>query len=193
MALYFAMINGERQGPFRPDQLRDAGVGPDTYVWCKGMADWEQAADVADICRFFRQHIFNLMHPVPATQPDREERQENLETPDLRFGIRSAFPMPEDSPADLDRAPASMLAPAILTTLLCFPLTGFFAIYYSVLSRRAWDDAIHSESKNGSKLYTNEERMECKKKAHDYARQSKMWVGITFFLGFIFYAALCFN
>ncbi len=53
MALYFAMIDGERRGPFRLDQLRDAGVGPDTYVWSKGMADWEQAADVADICRYF--------------------------------------------------------------------------------------------------------------------------------------------
>ncbi len=189
MALYFAMIDGERRGPFRLDQLRDAGVGPDTYVWSKGMADWEQAADVADICRYFRQHIFNLMHPVPAVTVEKSESQP-IQPEGDQNGMRFGFPMPEENPADLERAPVSMLAPAIMLTLFCFPLTGFIAIYYSVLSRRAWDDALHSESKNGRKLYSEEERMECKKNAHDYARLSKMWVGITFFLGFIFYAFL---
>ncbi len=40
---YFAMIDGERRGPFGLDELADAGVRPDTYVWCKGMSDWEKA------------------------------------------------------------------------------------------------------------------------------------------------------
>lgn len=188
MALYFAMIDGERQGPFRLDQLRDAGVRPDTYVWCKGMDDWEQAADVADICRFFRQHIFNLMHPSPA-EPEVSEQQGPSEPDDgVRYGMRFVFPMQEETSVDYDHAPTSMLAPAILLTLFCFPLTGFLAIYYSILSRRAWNNVMHSESENGRKLYSEAERYECKKNAHEYARLSKMWVGITFFLGMIFYA-----
>lgn len=44
---YFAMIDGERRGPFELSQLADAGVRPGTYVWCKGMDDWEKAEDVA--------------------------------------------------------------------------------------------------------------------------------------------------
>lgn len=60
---YFAMIDGERRGPFELDALADVGVRPDTYVWCKGMADWEKAEDVAEICRWYRQRIFGLMHP----------------------------------------------------------------------------------------------------------------------------------
>lgn len=190
MALYFAMIDGERQGPFRLDQLRDAGVGPDTYVWCKGMSDWEQAADVADICRFFRQHIFALMHPEPAVRRIEPVRREESAPQSMRFGMGSAFPMPQDDPAELQQPPLSMLLPAIFFTLFCFPPTGFFAIYYSVLARKAWEEAVRSRSKKGGALYTEREREDIRKKAHDYGRLSKMWVGITFFLGLMMYAFL---
>ncbi len=84
MALYFAMIDGERRGPFTLDALHEAGVTPDTYVWSKGMSDWEQAADVADICRYYRQRIFDKLHPVPivAEQPAVPEAEETREAGD---------------------------------------------------------------------------------------------------------------
>lgn len=50
-------------------ELVEAGLMPETYVWCKGMDDWQQAKEVADICRFFRNRIFDLMHPT-AGSPD---------------------------------------------------------------------------------------------------------------------------
>ena len=59
------MIDGRKSGPYTLDELQEAGVTPETYVWCKGMDDWEKAADVADICRYYRQRLFNLMHPGP--------------------------------------------------------------------------------------------------------------------------------
>ena len=60
---YFAIIEGEKQGPFELEQLAEAGVRPSTYVWCKGMADWEKAENVADICRMYRGRLYDLLHP----------------------------------------------------------------------------------------------------------------------------------
>lgn len=186
MAVYFAMIDGERRGPFTLDALHEAGVGPSTYVWTKGMEDWEQAGAVADICRYYRQRIFDKMHPV-AVVPKEPEKVE--ETPTAGFG-GYPYPMPTDEPENPDQPPVSLLTVSILLTLLCFPPTGFVAIYYSVLSRKAWDQASHSESKKGKNLYTPEERERYTKEAHNAARNAKMWVGITFFLGMILYSFL---
>ncbi len=194
------MIDGEQRGPFELSQLSEAGVTPDTYVWCKGMADWQPASDVADICRFYRQRIFDLMHPssapaaevpqrVPESQPDSDG---NGGFP-MRFtgivGRDGDIPemLPEE-PVDTSVPPTSMLVVSILLTLFCFPFTGFVAIYYSIKSRQAWEEARRSESKSSRRLYTDEEREDRRILAHDYARAAKMWAGITFFLGMILYA-----
>jgi hypothetical protein len=44
--------------------------------------------------------------------------------------------------------------------------------------RRLWNES----EKRG------EDADACREMAHDYSRQTKMWIGITFFLGLIFYA-----
>lgn len=54
---YFAMIGGQQYGPMELDDMVKEGVRPDTYVWCKGMADWSLASEVPDICRYFRQRL----------------------------------------------------------------------------------------------------------------------------------------
>lgn len=54
---YFAMIDGRRYGPMELEEMVREGVRPDTYVWCKGMEDWEMASEVPDICRYFRQRL----------------------------------------------------------------------------------------------------------------------------------------
>ncbi len=47
---YFAVIDKKQIGPCSIEELVEAGLRPDNYVWCKGMDDWEPAKDVADIC-----------------------------------------------------------------------------------------------------------------------------------------------
>lgn len=194
MARYFAMIEGEQRGPYTLEELPGAGVGPQTYVWRKGMEDWEQAGDVADICRFYRQRIFSLMHPSPIPAADETQRDENGEESGenrgLRFGIGSNLPLPSHEPENPDMPPQTMLVGAILMTLFCFPPTGFVAIYYSIMSSKAWGKANHSVSRQGAPLYTDEERAEYKRKAHDCSRLAKMWTGITFFLGIIVYSII---
>lgn len=189
------MINGERQGPFTLDQLHSAGVTPDTYVWCKGMADWEKAEDVAEICRFYRQRIFNLMHPSagsPESAPSAGEEEDPYSEFPLSFRhyVREAGADPtirEEKP-DIARQPTSLIPISLVLMILCCPLTGCVAFYYALRSRQAWKDA-HRSSEGHKELYTDAERQALSRKAHEYARLARMWCGITFFFGF-FLAAL---
>lgn len=174
---YFAMIYGEQKGPLALHDLPAAGVRPDTYVWCKGMDDWRRAREVADISRFYRQHIDNLMHPaaLPAPQ-EAKAAEEHPETGMPRFdrylqqagesGAPDKLPEP-----DYNLPPRTMLVESVILTVFCFPLTGFVAIYYSMLTRREWNKGN-------------------KKEAHEFSRRAKMWAGITFFLGMMVYAFL---
>lgn len=198
---YFAMIDGERRGPFGLDELADAGVRPDTYVWCKGMSDWEKAEDVADICRFYRQRIFDMMHPSEQRLPARQESAAPDDGSDpydqvperFRNMVRRSGEVPQgfvpDEP-DTSVPPSPTLFMAVLLTVFCFPPTGFVSIYYSYKARRAWIEAVRSESKKDKPLYSDAEREECRRQAHDYDRQAKMWIGITFFIGMILFALL---
>lgn len=181
------MLDGQQRGPYDLQALAEAGVRPSTYVWCKGMDDWEKAEDVADICRMFRNRIHDLMHPGsvdalrrlevhdaapvapdpspgPASSPSRYDRylQDQPQLPSLEE---------IDGAKNTDIPPASMLPWAVLATILFFPPTGIAAILFAVRSKKEWA-AGHN------------------KEAHDLCRDAKMWTGITFFLGLIAYAAI---
>ena len=56
------------------------------------MADWQPASDVADICRFYRQRIFDLMHPSAAPAPDVQTRPEGDSADNGNGEFRSGFP-----------------------------------------------------------------------------------------------------
>ncbi len=200
------MIDGCQRGPFELAELAAAGVRPGTYVWCKGMADWKKAEDVADICRYFRQRLAGLGtghlgtghlgtgRRAPGTGSGRDQSPSRSGGENLRFSpwVPSPEPgnrHPEPTP-DTSVAPAPTLFLALFLTLFCFPITGLVAVYYSYKARRAWAESQRSESKTQKELYTNAEREQLRLEAHDCGRQAKMWIGITFFLGVIFYAFL---
>lgn len=200
---YFAMIDGERRGPFTLAELHEAGVRPDTYVWCKGMADWEKAEDVADICRFYRQRIFDLMHPpsspassIPSPDTSSQQSEDPYAAIPARFreyarraGIDpSMFTPPQEE--DFSRPPVSLITISIILIFFCFPPTGFIAFYYAYMCRKAWEECNRSANDKSKDFYSSEEKKEFARKAYNYERLAKMWCGITFFLGFIFYALL---
>lgn len=189
------MIDGERRGPFELDQLAQEGVGPDTYVWCKGMDDWQKAEDVADICRHFRRHISDILHPTaPAPTPaDEASAYDPYESVPLQFrnAVRRTGEIPgppRDLGPDISRAPAPTLFISLFMTLFCFPITGVVAVYYSYKARAVWQESQRSESDNSRQLYDDKERENLRRLAHDYDRQARMWIGITFFISLIFYA-----
>ncbi|MDE7402210.1 MAG: GYF domain-containing protein [Muribaculaceae bacterium] len=188
---YFAMIDGNRQGPYTLAELADAGVTPDTYVWCKGMETWQKADEVADICRYFRRTIFEIMHPSApaANSPAKPNPQAQQFT--RFFGIPVEYSGETNPEAD-ESAPLMRPAPTIFLSLMlmlfCFPVTGAVAFYYSLKARKYWQEALQSESKHQGKLYDREERKRLRIKLAESDRQARMWVGITFFLGFIMIA-----
>jgi len=182
---FFAMIDGERRGPFELQELAGAGVRPSTYVWCKGMDDWEKAEDVAEICRMFRNRIHDLMHPgsVEALQRIEAQSPSSSGIPQDRAGYPTRFDRYiQDQPAlpsleeidetkNTDIPPTPMLAWAIIAAILFFPPTGIAAIYYAMKCGKEWKAGNNKE-------------------AHDLCRSAKMWTGITFFMGIIAYAAI---
>lgn len=195
---YYAMIDGERRGPFELDRLAEAGVRPDTYVWCKGMADWQKAEDVADICRMFRIRIHDLMHPgsvdalarLSAEPPAAEEPQPASPS---RFGRYLQQADQPDLPTldeieerrDTGVAPANMLVWAIVSTLF-FPITGIAAIMMALKSRKQWTES-QTPSEDGS---TQKDEEGLRRQAHDYCQAAKMWTGVSFCLGLVFYGCL---
>lgn len=199
---YFAMIDGQRQGPFELEDLAKAGVDPDTYVWCKGMEDWQKAGDVADICRHFRRTVYDRTHGTPIGTPasTMEESQTTAPAADdpyadmpLRYRdmVRRSGQeahMPPEEEADINRPPANTVFLSLMLMLFCFPITGAVALYYSFQARRCWTESLRSQSKSNKELYDDKERERLRRNAHDYDRQARMWIGISFFLGMIFYA-----
>lgn len=174
---YFAIINGNQQGPYELAELRDAGVMPDTYVWCKGMADWKQAKEVGDICRYFRIHIDNVMHPQRVQSTTVSPASETVNDDDIPQRYRhiilksgTSF-TPEQQAEDYSAPPKTWLGYTILLTLVCFPFTGFVAIYFAWKSSKEWNNRQNKES-------------------HESAKKSRMWTLLTLFFGFIFYAYL---
>lgn len=182
---YYAMIDGEQRGPFSLEELPKAGVRPSTYIWAKGMPEWQKAEDDPEVCRLFRNHLYDLMHPSeePAVPVETEDSRWKV-TPDSHNGPYptrfdryldegQTLPTIEEIEATKDKAlpPVSMVGYAWLVTFLCCPPTGIAALVYAYRSKKAW--------KNG------ENEM-----AYEYSRSAKMWTGVSFFLGLIGYGFL---
>lgn len=183
---FFAIINGQQCGPYHLEELADKGVTPDTYVWCKGMDDWQLARDNADICRLFRRRIIDSQHPGSAPQvviPDtlkggsRKSEQPQMQDPEelqdipLRFRhhVQKSGEMPGEplnQEPDLSEQPPSLLLPAILAAVLCSPIIGIVAIVFATKSSSAWREGNA-------------------KAAWEYCRKAKMWIGLTIFIGLI--------
>ncbi len=71
---FFAMIDGQQKGPLELEEVADAGVRPDTYVWCKGMPDWAPASQVPDICRYFRLRLAGVLPPKGGNAAARQDK-----------------------------------------------------------------------------------------------------------------------
>ena len=192
---YYAMIDGEQKGPYSLEELPPAGVRPSTYIWCKGMADWQKAEENADVCRLFRNHLYDIMHPGvepsvinPSQQDDKKSPATDSNNPwkvqpdkpaDPHASRFDGFlqqagedPLPSleeiDAQQDKSMPPTSMIGYAWLATIFCFFPTGIPALVYAYRSKKAW--------KNGDNALS-----------HEYNRKAKMLTGITFFIGIILY------
>lgn len=168
MKYYIINENEEQSGPFELEQLADEGVYPETYVWCKGMSDWQQAADVSEICRYWRNRLYDIMHPTSDTQESHDKFQSQQDAINInRFtnNIVGQAPLVEDMKPDTNTKPADTMWISVLVTLFC-SVIGFIAIYYSYQTNKNWN------------MGNNEI-------AHEMSRRAKMWIGISLFTGFM--------
>lgn len=180
---YYAMIDGEQKGPFSLEELPRAGVRPSTYIWCKGMADWQKAEENADVCRLFRNHLYDIMHPAPSSEIKQDDLERYKVQPDAPKGpFPTRFdkylqetgenPLPSieeiEEQKDKQIPPVSMIGYAWLVTIFCFFPTGIPALIFAYKSKNAWKKGDNTG-------------------AHELNRKAKMWTGITFFIGLIGY------
>lgn len=65
---FHVSVNGQQQGPFTIDQLRQFAANgqftPQSYVWCNGMSGWAFASTVPELAA-----IFNTQTPPPPPPP----------------------------------------------------------------------------------------------------------------------------
>lgn len=190
---YYAMIDGDQKGPYSLEELPSAGVRPSTYIWYKGLPDWVKAEDDAEVCRLFRNHLYDIMHPGSAPVVKAPQQADNVANPgaDDRWKIqpdntdtkpRSRFdgflqqagedPLPTleeiESQKDKSVPPVSMVGYAWLVTIFCCLPIGIVALVYAYKSKNYW-------SAGNNDL------------AYEYNRKAKMWTGVAFFLGLIGY------
>lgn len=195
---FYAFIDGEQKGPYRLEELAGAGVRPSTYVWTKGMPDWQKAEEVPEICRLFRQHLAHRMHPEtvesptvispqgdttaqgqPYGPPPGDENNVRKDAPRSRFGI----PLPETEPEpDYNRPPQVSLMLAFLSLFLCFPPSGIAAVFFTYRSLKYWQQSLVTKDPS--------EVENLRKQSHEAERLSKMWLGLTVAFGLIFWTVL---
>lgn len=189
---YYAFIDGDQKGPFTLDQLIEIGVHPSTYVWSKDMADWERADSVEEIRNRFRNHIENRQFEktsepevaqvagggaIAPSSPQGNDR-ERQERP-----VR--FPLPEmEDEIDIHQPPRVSMTLSILSLLLCFVPTGIAAVYFTYKAQKTWDEATRWKDSGDGNIE------DLKRKAHEYERLSKMWLGLTVAFGIIFWTLL---
>ncbi|GAB6008253.1 DUF4339 domain-containing protein [Dysgonomonas reticulitermitis] len=71
---FYIIVNGQQQGPFSLDELKEKGIQKDTLVWSEGMSDWQQAGDVIEL-----KSLFGVT-PPPLSQrtPSNNEQKTNF-------------------------------------------------------------------------------------------------------------------
>ena len=179
---YYARIDGRQTGPMTLGQLVEAGVTPSTWVWTKGMADWQKAEDVPDICRAMRRMLAGL-DPLTGgarTAPSgmegiKEMPQEGVADSQVRFGF---IPEPKQI-EDFSLPPQGVsVLGALVVTLLCFAPTGIAAVWFAMSTRTYWrmgtNPGIPAETARAYRV-----------KAHSSARVYRILMGISFSIGFI--------
>lgn len=193
---FFARINEEQVGPLSLTQLVEAGVRPSDYIWHKGMADWERAEDVPEVCRAMRRYLAGF-------NPETGEPRFNTATPDYNGPIKDDPDNPStgsDAPrmwirnipaqpdmTDYNRKPqgVSVIA-AICVTLLCFPLTGLAAIWFAMQCSAHWKLSCRDDA-------SPREVDALRRKAHNDARIYKMMLGITICIGIMMFGFALFR
>ena len=131
---YWANINGIQYGPLSREELAAIVTHPeDTYVWHKGLDDWHLIGDIEHLADIVAEcHSLRTPPPIP-----------NVAPPDLPQ-LSDINPQNEHSPQ-----PTNLIW-AILATILCCQITGFIALYYSLITAKHNNEGNFAKAKAAS-------------------------------------------
>lgn len=128
---YYVSSEGKQSGPISASDFKEYGISENTYVWCKGMAQWVKANEVDELKPFFEESSIPPIPPVFVQGSTRETmastQQEKLQKPE------------------------NYLPYAIAATLLCCIPIGVVAIIHANKVDTAWNMGKYDEAEELSK------------------------------------------
>lgn len=98
---FYIVANKERKGPFSIDELKSMNITSKTKVWCKGMANWENAESVSYLKDIFSNEKTASVKAVANTAPPIAEQT----------SVTQPSPQPEQSTLEPKPAPAPATQP----------------------------------------------------------------------------------
>ena len=66
---YYILVNGEKQGPFSLEQLKEKMITGETMVWHTGLAEWTQASKVSALAALLNELPPESPKEQPGTMP----------------------------------------------------------------------------------------------------------------------------
>lgn len=190
---YFARIDKKNIGPLSLKELVEAGIRPSTYIWHKGLPDWQKAEEDPDICRAIRRYLAGY-DPETGLLPTEQPRQEASESPEQQLreaaeqgmlGLHGLPEPPDKSDVTVKPNGVSVIS-ALLVTIFCFPVTGLIALFFAMRCNADWKMSLQQDlTAADKKMY--------QAKAHSDARVYRMMMGISICIAFIMFGIALFR
>ena len=107
---YYLANDGQKEGPFTPEELASRGITPSSLVWCEGMTEWTQAGQVPELNAYVLGGA-----QAPSTLPNGGFTNCQQQPGQVPFGSQTPFaPQPSNG-----ICPKTWLVESILVTLFC--------------------------------------------------------------------------
>lgn len=123
---YFIYENGQQQGPFDIEQLKEKGINGEILVWCENMSNWDKAKNVPELSSI----ILPTPPPIGNYNSESQEYKPAEPCPDNNMGFA--------------------IASTILTFFGCYIIgsaIGIIAIVFASKVKSYWQDGFYDEAK----------------------------------------------
>lgn len=151
--------NGEQSGPYTLEELQQQGpLTRETYVWFKGMADWQRATDVPELAHLTLEEIPEI--PTEASDSQPNELASDVLPEDMppvpQFASQSA-PMPgpqyaQQVPAELPKRPPHNLFWSAVALIFCCSIPAIVAIIYGAQVSSKYNQGDYAKAQKYSDI-----------------------------------------
>ena len=161
-------LNGEQSGPFTMEELAAKGpLSRNTYVWFKGMADWQRIDAVPELAAMMQPleateteatteaavveaaALPPDMPPVPDLGPQPQYAQPPQYAPMPQYG-----PMPQyaQQPAMVPKRPPHNLFWSIVAVIFCCSIPAIVAIVYGAMVTSKYNQGDYAKAQKYSDI-----------------------------------------